>query len=359
MCGILFSSCLNDKDSRFNPSNESSVSAGMTTAKSPRFESLRSLVSKRGPNTNSLVQFMANPFLFPILTSDKTSMDNNKHSEDIKSLDKTNSLNNDAAYYVSELDTALPSTNEPKICSCSLFASVLHLRGNSVQKQPFVYDHHAHSDAAKSESYFCFNGEVFEQNNSTNSKHNHDFPFNLNLNLSQEYVDELAGAILSHNAASLSKLNRPVVNLYQSTSDSMQIFKILTDTDKYYSSSEFTEHLLNTLSNIKGPWAIIFYHAPSHTLYFGRDALGRRSLLYHFPSSPKTDSEFLLTSVGSMEEAGFWNEVPTEGIYALPLKYVTCLSDYKNELVLYPWTTSIPSNTEPLLDVNVSTQVQL
>jgi len=49
------------------------------------------------------------------------------------------------------------------------------------------------------------------------------------------------------------------------------------------------------LSKIKGPWALIYWQAKSKTLWFGRDAFGRRSLLVHWPSL--NDSRLLLSSV--------------------------------------------------------------
>ncbi len=30
------------------------------------------------------------------------------------------------------------------------------------------------------------------------------------------------------------------------------------------------------LSSVRGPWSLAFWHAPTRTLWFGRDVLGRR-----------------------------------------------------------------------------------
>ncbi|XP_078436078.1 asparagine synthase family protein [Wolffia australiana] len=51
----------------------------------------------------------------------------------------------------------------------------------------------------------------------------------------------------------------------------------------------------DTLSSIKGPWALIYWQAKSRTLWFGRDVFGRRSLLVHWPN--KKDPHFILSSV--------------------------------------------------------------
>eukprot|EP00249_Psilotum_nudum_P008673 c21436_g1_i1 orf=198-2339(+) len=49
------------------------------------------------------------------------------------------------------------------------------------------------------------------------------------------------------------------------------------------------------LSRIRGPWALIYWQEKSKTLWFGRDILGRRSLLVHWPS--QEDTRLLLSSV--------------------------------------------------------------
>ncbi|XP_073115912.1 uncharacterized protein [Elaeis guineensis] len=49
------------------------------------------------------------------------------------------------------------------------------------------------------------------------------------------------------------------------------------------------------LSTIRGPWALIYWQKKSETLWFGRDAFGRRSLLVHWPTFD--DPQFILSSV--------------------------------------------------------------
>ncbi|XP_019053432.1 PREDICTED: asparagine synthetase domain-containing protein 1 isoform X3 [Nelumbo nucifera] len=85
------------------------------------------------------------------------------------------------------------------------------------------------------------------------------------------------------------------------------------------------------LSKIKGPWALIYWQDSSKTMWFGRDAFGRRSLLVHWPTAD--DSRFLLSSVspplsykknldleleGNMSDLSFWEELPC-GIYSICL----------------------------------------
>ncbi|KAF7827969.1 asparagine synthetase domain-containing protein 1 isoform X1 [Senna tora] len=75
------------------------------------------------------------------------------------------------------------------------------------------------------------------------------------------------------------------------------------------------------LSMIKGPWAIIYWQDNSRTLWFGRDAFGRRSLLVHWPT--EEDSRFLLSSVSPVSPTdqasgcpSYWEELPC-GIYSV------------------------------------------
>ncbi|THU51486.1 hypothetical protein C4D60_Mb06t31540 [Musa balbisiana] len=86
------------------------------------------------------------------------------------------------------------------------------------------------------------------------------------------------------------------------------------------------------ISKIKGPWALIYWQRKSGTLWFGRDAFGRRSLLVHWPTMG--DARFVLSSVSPALTIGknsdtevecsssnmcYWEELPC-GIYSLRLK---------------------------------------
>lgn len=95
---------------------------------------------------------------------------------------------------------------------------------------------------------------------------------------------------------------------------------------------------MTSISRLRGPWALVLWHATTRRLFFGRDVLGRRSLLYRIPSP--TDPRFILTSVappavvrpslrqGDHEgvEEGAAQDATTEyrelppGIYSVPLE---------------------------------------
>uniref|UniRef100_A0A1J3E731 Asparagine synthetase domain-containing protein 1 n=1 Tax=Noccaea caerulescens TaxID=107243 RepID=A0A1J3E731_NOCCA len=102
------------------------------------------------------------------------------------------------------------------------------------------------------------------------------------------------------------------------------------DTEVLLKSLERAKSLVpDVLSMIRGPWAIIYWQESSRTLWFGKDAFGRRSLLVHWPTVE--DPRFLLSSVspassvadgsGLDAENGnsihrFWEELPC-GVYSI------------------------------------------
>ncbi|KAK3140062.1 hypothetical protein QOZ80_5AG0394980 [Eleusine coracana subsp. coracana] len=98
--------------------------------------------------------------------------------------------------------------------------------------------------------------------------------------------------------------------------------------------------VLEILSTIKGPWALIYWQMDSNIMWFGRDAFWRRSLLVHWPTAG--DPRFILSSVSPPSFArnhspssanglvsdldmpdytmtSYWEELPC-GIYSIYLK---------------------------------------
>ncbi|KAI0889453.1 asparagine synthase-domain-containing protein [Annulohypoxylon maeteangense] len=74
-------------------------------------------------------------------------------------------------------------------------------------------------------------------------------------------------------------------------------------------------HILNILRNIDGPFAFLFYDAQMKRLYFGRDRLGRRSLL---SNQAEDGNSISFSSVADVPAAG-WVEVNADGVYSLDL----------------------------------------
>ncbi|NXL85754.1 ASND1 protein, partial [Alectura lathami] len=112
--------------------------------------------------------------------------------------------------------------------------------------------------------------------------------------------------------------------------------------------------ILSLFSSLRGPWAFIYYQASRHSLWFGRDYFGRRSLLWQF--SNEIASAFCLTSLSVYSEsANQCQEVPASGIFKIDLKaYATTKS---LSLTLFPWKHSCTEKTEEEVFIHVLDQV--
>ncbi|NWV64179.1 ASND1 protein, partial [Malurus elegans] len=112
--------------------------------------------------------------------------------------------------------------------------------------------------------------------------------------------------------------------------------------------------ILSLLSSIRGPWSFIYYEAPRHSLWFGRDYFGRRSLLWQF--SNEADNAFCLSSVSGYSKPGNqWQEVPASGIFKIDLK--ACATTKSLSLTLFPWTYSCTEKSVEETFINVIDQV--
>lgn len=77
--------------------------------------------------------------------------------------------------------------------------------------------------------------------------------------------------------------------------------------------------VLNIFRAIQGPSAFVFFDKHHELLYFGRDRLGRRSLLFKHDDQAGVGIEF--SSVSVPPHAG-WTEVEADGIYILDCRRV-------------------------------------
>jgi asparagine synthetase B (glutamine-hydrolysing) len=189
----------------------------------------------------------------------------------------------------------------------TLFASVLHMRGDECVLQPVV---------SRDGSVLCWNGEVF-------------------------------GGI----------------DIPQSTSDTAIIMDLLM------SCNANGDTMARELGKVVGPWAFIFYHAPAQQIFFGRDPVGRRSLLIAVPTL-STGWDMVISSVGAefaedvddsssardMAQIYPYKELPPSGIYtfaAVAEASDGCSMFWKSppespfpssSISLFAWSTSIPRN---------------
>lgn len=126
------------------------------------------------------------------------------------------------------------------------------------------------------------------------------------------------------------------------------------DTQVLFKSLEKTNALVpHVLSMIKGPWALIYWQESSRTLWFGKDAFGRRSLLVHWPTVE--DPRFLLSSVspassvangsGLDSENGdsihrFWEELPC-GVYSISFGVSESGLCIRGEITKHEWRNNM------------------
>ncbi|KAJ1565750.1 Asparagine synthetase domain-containing protein 1 [Nowakowskiella sp. JEL0078] len=179
------------------------------------------------------------------------------------------------------------ATNHPWY-NLSLRGSVLHLRGLQPTHQPVKMGH----------DYLLFNGEIFG---------------GLEVNLDQNDTSVLSDTITK------------TLNEYSTKNEPPD-------------SKAFEKTLLKVLSQIRGEWAIVIYEYQYRRLWFGRDYLGRRSLLWSWGTH--IDPSFVLTSTSAV---GFspecdkrtWEEVPADGLYCLEMDKYESVN--REALKHYPW----------------------
>ena len=81
------------------------------------------------------------------------------------------------------------------------------------------------------------------------------------------------------------------------------------------------EKLSQALSQVSGPYAFVFFDQARGRLFFGRDFLGRRSLLKRVTS----DGDLLISSVSDGDFANGWEEIDADGVYCIDLHITNAL----------------------------------
>ncbi|CAG8539269.1 9713_t:CDS:10 [Diversispora eburnea] len=162
------------------------------------------------------------------------------------------------------------------------YGAVLHLRGERVIKQPFISD---------DQDILLLNGEIFDG-----------------------------------------------LNVPTGENDTIQLIKALKENEKQDCVTDKDDYcVLSILQKIEGPYSIVYWQNSKRKLWFGRDCLGRRSLLWNIPFA---DENFLLTSVGCKIPNEFLNtittesylqEVPADGIYCLNVGEMLSSNDMSGE----------------------------
>ena len=122
----------------------------------------------------------------------------------------------------------------------------------------------------------------------------------------QPLVDEPSGSILCWNGEAW-KIGGELVR----GNDGEAVLALLTEASR---ETKDDDGVLKALRTIEGPFSFIYFDKPVNRLYYGRDRLGRRSLLVT-PGSP-----FSLSSIAETPVDGC-SEVEADGCYTIQLDH--------------------------------------
>ena len=116
----------------------------------------------------------------------------------------------------------------------------------------------------------------------------------------QPFVDPQSGSVLCWNGEAWRIESEPI-----SGNDGQRVFELLIKASSQNLSSNSNTIILKVLRSISGPFAFVFFDKIHNQIYFGRDRLGRRSLLYNTEFHPGC-MEF--ASTADLESTS-WREV--------------------------------------------------
>ena len=199
-----------------------------------------------------------------------------------------------------------------------LLASVLHLRGVKCMMQPF--------STKDSHDVLLWNGEVFG--------------------------------------------GRPVVSRTQS--DTRQVFEAISSaTADTTSKKNVGMIILKVLDMIEGPWAVMYWHHKTQSLWFGRDRLGRRSLLLRFEREDDVLKSLRISSALPESERNkyivpadkvryelvesVWQAIPPIGLFGVCFDGEDNLCGFEH----IPRSSSTSSSSSPSSKVSTSLPVRL
>ncbi|XP_076644419.1 asparagine synthetase domain-containing protein 1 [Halictus rubicundus] len=101
----------------------------------------------------------------------------------------------------------------------------------------------------------------------------------------------------------------------------------ICDTDAILNSLQSSSNVMSVFQEIQGPYSFIYFQKSNNCLYFGRDIIGRHSLLL---KSNTDENSLTLMSVANKQIKGIV-EVPAIGLFMMNL------SNSRVNLACYPW----------------------
>ena len=141
--------------------------------------------------------------------------------------------------------------------------------------------------------------------------------------VTQPLLDEASDSVLCWNGEAWKLGDEPIHG-----NDAEVVFKSLlacTQSFRHGSETEPDEltvclrAMRKTLDTVSGPYSFVFHDGLSHRVFYGRDPVGRRSLLI------KSDScqELIISSISDGSPSETWGEVEADSLHVLDLP--TCL----------------------------------
>ena len=105
--------------------------------------------------------------------------------------------------------------------------------------------------------------------------------------------------------------------------DTELVFRLLEEatrtcviaSDRQQETVQRTALMAQCIARINGPYAFVFYDSVNHLLFFGRDFLGRRSLLTKLTE----DGSLIISSATDALNSAGWNDVDADGLYYIDL----------------------------------------
>ncbi|MCJ1386367.1 hypothetical protein MMC17_009493 [Xylographa soralifera] len=130
----------------------------------------------------------------------------------------------------------------------------------------------------------------------------------------QPLVDKDSGSLLCWNGEAWSLDEEPI-----NGNDAQAVFDALLNSTKAFSPGRGMEPderelrvqaVLKIIGGLSGPFSFVFYDALSQQVFYGRDVIGRRSLLY----SRGSPHDFIVSSISDWSASKDWTEVEASGI---------------------------------------------
>ncbi|KAL5352462.1 hypothetical protein ACLOAV_002410 [Pseudogymnoascus australis] len=145
--------------------------------------------------------------------------------------------------------------------------------------------------------------------------------------------------------------------------DGEAIISLLDASITSRSADESINRVLDVLRTVSGPFAFVYYDKIHRLVYFGRDCLGRRSLLYN---SEDISDAILFSSIADSTSSS-WKEVEADGIYvaaldrpsgppSLALLEESSVGNEHFPCYRYPWVPSDNQGATPSLSLGVLNQ---